>query len=547
MEHTKYDKKSLRLFTCKEPDWRSLAKDCVGFANAQGGIIAIGVEDQDELPPQSQKVPDELIEIIRKRISETTINVGVKVSKEKSDNGGEWIKLDVLPSLSTIASTTDGQYYIRISDACKPVLPDELNRLFTDKPAFIWETKVVQKVKIEDCDKQKLNKFINDIKNSARVSEFVKQKSTEELLLHYQMYDGSYITNLGILWLGTQSQRAKLVYAPVVQFIKYDLKGNKIKKIVWDDFSLNPKELIEDVWHKIPEWKEGIEISEGIFGRRIIYHYNENVIRELLANALVHRPYTTRGDIFINFYPDRLDIHNPGLLPLGVTPQNILHQSVRRNEHLSKLFYDLNLMEREGSGFDKMYEIQLSEAKEPPMVEEKDDRVIVTVFNAIKNQTIIGLIEKLKQAYQLSQKEIICLGIIALHKNILATEFAKKIQSNDDKQIKNWLGNLLKSRIILTRGKTKGTRYFVNPDLLKGTGFEKTDLSNVEEHRLNALVLEDIEKYPKSRIEEIHNRVGKEIPIRRLRKVLYELKKDNKIQSDGGKKYRKYFIDKNHR
>ncbi|MDI3526602.1 MAG: ATP-dependent helicase RecG [Tenuifilum sp.] len=407
MENTKFEKKSLKLFTVKNPDWKLLAKECIAFANAQGGTIAIGIEDADEDPPQHQKIPDGLENNIRKRITELTINVGIEVSKEISANGGEWIRLKIFPTSSTIASTTDGQYYIRVSDQCKPVLPDELNRLYTDKPAFIWESKVVQKISIQECDEQKLNQFLLDIKNSNRVSDFIKNKSTEELLLYYQMFDGSYLTNLGVLWLGKQMHRARLVYAPTVQFIKFDSHGNKIKKELWDDYSLNPKELIENIWQRLPEWREGIEISEGIFGRRTIYHYNENVIRELLANALVHRPYTTRGDIFINLFPDRLEIHNPGLLPLGVTPQNILHQSIRRNEHLSKLFYDLNLMEREGSGFDKMYEIQLSEAKEPPIAEEKDDRVIVTVYNTIKDSNTVLLIEKIKHHYNLNQKEII--------------------------------------------------------------------------------------------------------------------------------------------
>jgi ATP-dependent DNA helicase RecG len=76
-----------------------------------------------------------------------------------------------------------------------------------------------------------------------------------------------------------------------------------------------------------------------------------------LANALVHRTYSTRGDIFINIFPDRIEIHNPGRLPYGVTPQNILSQSIRRNEHLSKVFYELKLMEREGSGYDLIYEL----------------------------------------------------------------------------------------------------------------------------------------------------------------------------------------------
>src|SRR5699024_5031733 len=130
---------------------------------------------------------------------------------------------------------------------------------------------------------------------------------------------------------------------------------NKVNKIVWDDYSLNPKELIQQIWSEVPDWKEGIEIPDGIFRRRIA-NYDEVVVRELLANALVHRPYNTAGDIFINLYPDRLEIHNPGLLPLGVTPTNILHKSIQRNRHLAKIFYDLKLMEREGSGYDKIYE-----------------------------------------------------------------------------------------------------------------------------------------------------------------------------------------------
>jgi ATP-dependent DNA helicase RecG len=544
MEDNIYEKKSLKLFTSKYPDWKSLARDCVCLANARGGIIAIGIEDKEELPPQNQKIPNGLDQTIRKRIGELTINVGVDVTIQIAENNAEWIKITVFPSQTTVASTTDGQYYIRISDHCKPVLPDELARLFTDKPAFIWETKVVQKVTIDQCDSNKLQQFLNDIKNSSRVSEFVKQKSVDELLLYYQMYDGNYLTNLGILWLGKREHRAKLLYAPVVQFIKYDKDGNKIKKEVWDDFSLNPKELIENIWHKIPEWKEGIEISEGIFGRKMIYHYNENVIRELLANALVHRPYTTRGDIFLNMHPDRLEIHNPGLLPLGVTPKNILHQSVRRNEHLSKLFYDLNLMEREGSGYDKIYEILLSEAKRIPIVEELDDRVKVTIFNTVKNPEIISLIEKIKQQFSLNQREIICLGIIAQNKNIIATEFARQLQSKDDKQIKNWLGNLLRHEIILTKGRTKGVKYFLNPRILRDTALSRTDLSVIEPHRLKNLIIEDLLHYPNSSIQEIHQRIGIEIPIRTLRSCLYDAVKNDEIKYAGGKKYRKYFIDK---
>jgi len=539
MENEIYEKKSLNVISGKSPDWNQLAKDCVCFANAKGGKILIGIEDKEDFPPVDQVVRDDLVNNTRKRISDLTINVGIIVSKKTASNGGEFIEIDIKPSVSSIASTTDGKYYIRIADSCKPILPDELSRLFTDKPAFIWETKVVQKVGINECDNYKLEKFIYEIKQSSRVSDFVKQKSNEELLSYYQMYSEGFLTNLGILWVGKREHRARLQYAPVVQFIKYDNNGNKIGKKVWDDFSLNPKELIQDIWEKIPEWKYGIEISKGVLGREIVYHYNENVVRELLANALVHRPYTTRGDVFINYYPDRLEIHNPGLLPLGVTPDNILHQSIKRNEHLSKIFYDLNLMEREGSGYDKIYEILVSEAKQIPLVEEKQDRVSVTVFNNIKNEETIHIVEKIKNRFLLNQREVICLGIIAQNKSIIATEFAKTIQTKDDKQIKSWLGNLLKSRIVLTKGKTKGTEYYINSEM--------TNFVPIEEDKLKARIMEYLEKHPDSSINQIYTNIGFEISIKKLRSCIYNLVDNGSIGYQGGKKFRTYFIDKNKR
>ena len=132
-----------------------------------------------------------------------------------------------------------------------------------------------------------------------------------------------------------------------------------------DSYDMNPKELIEAIWNQIPDFKEGIEIKDGIF-RKKIANYDEIVVRELLANALVHRPYTIRGDIFINLFPDRLEVHNPGPFPIGVTAQNILHQSVQRNPHLAKVFYDLRLMEREGSGYDQIFKSLLSSGKPLP-------------------------------------------------------------------------------------------------------------------------------------------------------------------------------------
>ena len=72
-ENVKFDKKSLKLVQGKTCNFGELAKDCVAFANSYGGCIAIGIEDEAELPDPNQVVPQDLPEKVVKRINELTL------------------------------------------------------------------------------------------------------------------------------------------------------------------------------------------------------------------------------------------------------------------------------------------------------------------------------------------------------------------------------------------------------------------------------------------------------------------------------------------
>lgn len=298
------------------------------------------------------------------------------------------------------------------------------------------------------------------------------------------------------------------------------------------------------VWTQIPDWKEGIEVADGIF-RKFIPNYEREVIRELIANSLVHRPYTTRGDIFINLYPERLEVHNPGLLPLGVTPQNMLHKTVRRNEHLAKIFYDLKLMEREGSGFDKMYEILLSNGKQLPLPTEGEDRVTVTIHKRISRNEVVKLVSRANEEFQLRQREIICLGLIAQHTTLSALEFSNALNLPQQNAMRDWLGRLQELELIKSKGKTKGVEYFVNPEFLKRIDFKgKTNLKKIESHRLKELIYEDVSIYPNSSVGDIHQRIGSEIAARKVKAILYQMVEEKKLSYTGDRKWRRYSIDK---
>ncbi|MCR9100084.1 MAG: putative DNA binding domain-containing protein [bacterium] len=543
-ENSLKDKKSLRVLTKTNPDWGELAKDCVSFANALGGSIIFGIEDLDNLPPAGQKIPENLPARLQKQIQGRTINVSVIPQVKTAGNGGEYLELLIQRNITAIASTSNGRYYMRVNDDCKPILPDELTRLLADKGAYLWETQTHLRVNSKVYDLDKFSDFLSGIRASNRVSDFIKDKSPEELMEHYFFKSGQYLTNLGVLWIGKREHRARLLYAPSIQFIKYDEQEQKVNKLVWDDYSKNPQDIIQALLEEVPDWKESIEVADGIF-RKNISNYDESVIRELIANALVHRPYTTKGDIFVNLFPDRLEIHNPGLFPLGVTSRNILHKSVQRNPHLAKVFYDLKLMEKEGSGYDRIYELLLSSGKPLPEPVEEYDRVRVTVRKRIVNKHVIQFIDKVNQEYQLRSKELISLGLIAQNTSLTAIEFGNILGLEEKEAIRTWLGRLLDLELLKSKGRTKGTTYYVEPSVLKKHEFKgQTSLKNIPPHRLDALVVEDLTRYGISAISQIHQRIGKEIPLRKLRYQINQLVGSGRVSKKGEKKGTRYFIDK---
>jgi ATP-dependent DNA helicase RecG len=138
-ENSQIDKKSLRTLTKRNPNWDELAKDCVCFANAYGGRLLFGIEDESDAPVSEQKIPVEIIPKLVKNIQGRTLNVSIIPKIIEHENGGEYLELLVQRTASTVACTSKGRYYIRVEDDCKPVLPDELTCLITDKSAFVWE------------------------------------------------------------------------------------------------------------------------------------------------------------------------------------------------------------------------------------------------------------------------------------------------------------------------------------------------------------------------------------------------------------------------
>lgn len=534
------DQKSLRAVTGKSADWQEIVKDCIAFANATGGRLLIGIEDGKDAPPTDQQIPSDLPDTLRRKLSERSVNVSVLPDVITAPNGGQYIELHI-PRAIAVASTTDGRYFLRIADQSKPITGDDVMRLASERSVIPWETQTTLHIPRYTVDADKHKQLLQKLRASDRVKTSVKEKTDDELLDHYQLTQGNSLTNLGVLFLGQQQHRGQLTTAPVIQFIKYDEHGQKVNKLVWDDHTQSPMEMIEAVWLEVPDFRERYELPDGLF-RQNVPAFDEIVVRELLVNALVHRPYTQRGDIFLNLHPDRLEVVNPGPLPLGVTPQNVLHTSVRRNEHFARLLHDLKLMEREGSGFDKIFEVLLSQGRPAPELIESHDRVQITVYRRILKPEVIDFIAKADQTFQLTQRERIALGLLAQHDALTARELVASLELPSVDALQSWLRRLLDWRLVQSAGRTQAVRYFVDPGLLRSLNFKgETTLKRIEPHRLAALVLEDLQRYPESAISDIHQRIGGEIHLKQVKRALETLIEQGTVHFEGNNRWRRYW------
>jgi ATP-dependent DNA helicase RecG len=533
------EKKSLRKVAGSSADFDQLARDCVCMANAVGGKLWIGVEDESEEPPRTQRIEPALLEVVRRKIAERTVNVQLAGEIAHHANGGEFIVLSVARAVG-VASTTDGRYFLRVGDVCRPVVGDDVLRLVNERPATPWEQMTSLGVRALDANRAKLEALCGRLRSSARVKASVKEKTDRELLVHYGLAHGDLLTNLGILLIGDSVARAALGSAPVVQAIQRDERGLKVAKWSWDDHELSPVELVDAIWSGLPVFRESYELPDGMF-RSQLPAFDESVVRELLVNALVHRPYTQRGDLYLNVHPDRLEVVNPGRLPLGVTPRNILHESRRRNDALARVFHDLALMEREGSGIDHLFERLLVTGRRLPTIHEGDDSVQVTVPRVVVQPGVAALVVEADRRFRLTQRERITLGLIAQHEAVSASVLARELELPDGDALRSWLARLVSVGLVEQTGRTKATRYFVPPGLMRQAGLDAlTTLARVQPHRLRALILEDLERFPNSGRADIHRRIGSEIHAKTVSRVLDELRTEGSVIAIGERRWRTY-------
>jgi ATP-dependent DNA helicase RecG len=147
------------------------------------------------------------------------------------------------------------------------------------------------------------------------------------------------------------------------------------------------------------KWYQPYEAVDG-FMRVPRIQIPRDAYREAVANALIHRRYDQGGAVQVAMYEDRVEVTSPGGLPEGVSETAYLYSqiSIPRNLIIAEVFHRLHLVEKFGTGIDRIRKEYEPYASKPHFeVSDVLIRIVLPVIDYKKQPEEISLTEQVLQ------------------------------------------------------------------------------------------------------------------------------------------------------
>ena len=249
--------------------------------------------------------------------------------------------------------------YIRDANTDRKMTDDEMRNLIDNSKKFKFDITEATEALLSDLSKEKILELL--IKSGERTQ---RQSTLEEI-------DFELLKNLGIAdnFNGLQKPTLAgfLIFAKErpqnkQQFSRYAIrcvryKGSNVAAEIIDNLDI--KETLDAQIDETQKFiLRNIKKSAEIVGTKRIekYEYPEKAIREIVANAIIHKDYKiTETYTQVNIFEDRIEIFNAGCLPPGVTIENIKDAQVSRNEIIAARLKELDYLEEYGRGIDIVF------------------------------------------------------------------------------------------------------------------------------------------------------------------------------------------------
>jgi predicted HTH transcriptional regulator len=251
---------------------------------------------------------------------------------------------------------------IRIKNVDKVLTADEVREFIRNSTPFKYDHLPVTGGNFNDLSLPKIKEFLKkSATKKGRDTSFLSQVGsvkhvTENVGICCSVDDVLTPTNAGYLIFSSNvPQQHKDFKRFIIRCIRY--KGNTSASPIVDKIELEGSldEQIESMQAFI---LKNISLSAKIVGTKRVerYEYPPDAIREIVANAVIHRDYSINETYTqVAVFENRIEISNPGNLPPGVTIENIKESQFSRNVLIANIMRDMDYMEEYGRGIEIVF------------------------------------------------------------------------------------------------------------------------------------------------------------------------------------------------
>lgn len=356
-------------------DNKKLYKYCVAIANEGGGKLILGVSDQLPRKVIGTKAFRDTTKMEQKLFQAIKFRVDIE---EVMHHDGRVLVIHIPSRPRGTAYPLKGVYLMRVGEELLPMSEDKLRQIFSEgKPDWLNES-----------SKSGLsNQEIIDLLDTQKYFELLKlpyptnQDGIIDRLLNDRLIvsqDGGHsILRLSALLLAKRLEDFPELTRKSPRVVVYT--GNsklrtRLDKTRIRGYAVDFQDLVDFVMSHLPQ----NEVIEGAI-RKEDKLVSETVIRELVANALIHQDFTISGtSMMVEIYSNRVEISNPGEPVVPV--ERFIDGYKSRNESLARIMRQLGICEEKSSGIDRViFEVEFSQLP-APYFHVGQERTMVTIY-----------------------------------------------------------------------------------------------------------------------------------------------------------------------
>ncbi len=411
----------------------SLARDISAMANTKGGVIYIGITNDGRVVGASKKDEEKVSDILSSLFPRVEADV-----EWVNIEGKEVLKITVPKSDRLISA--GGLVYIRVGSTNRPLDLTEMLELAGENLLVSFDMMENPYAKMEEISWSIVESYLEKRHEVRGIS--IPEEPEERIFEMLRIVGpGGKVTNGGYLFFSRYPQR--LFHYATVRVMEF---SSTHREHVMDDRIIEGN--LREMFDKTIQTVTG-KLRRGFYieGTKRVEDYEIplEIVREGIANAIIHRNYLSTASIRIEIFEDRLEIINPGSFPPGVDPGHPIHKP--RNPLIAHYFFDIGVVERYGSGIYRM--TRIAEEKGVPKPEY------------ITGTTQTKLILYRVPVFLRGVKDDLARKILAeLHarKIAKAKELASTLGVSEDTILRR-LRELIAKGLVEKRGRGKGTYY----------------------------------------------------------------------------------------